>query len=81
MGIDQTFDIEIDGITKKAKILDVINFQNERYAIYTVDTNKGKCDIHTSKVIKSADGHDELTGYVEAEIKEYILNLISDSIK
>lgn len=81
MGIGQTFDIKIDGITKKAKILDVISFQNERYAIYTVDTNEDKCDIHTSKVIKTADGHDELTGYVETGIKEYILNLISDSIK
>lgn len=81
MGIDQTFDIQIDGIKKKAKILDVISFQNERYAIYTVDASKDKCDIHTSKIIKNADGYDELTGYVEEEIKEYILNLISDSIK
>ena len=63
------------------KILDVISFQNERYAIYSVDSLNNRCDIHTSKIIKTDDGHDELTGYAKKEIKEYILNLISDNIK
>ncbi len=81
MDIGQTFDIVIDGIKKQAKILDVISFQNERYAIYTVNSINNRCDIHTSKIIRTDDGHDELTGYASKEIKEYILNLINDNIK
>lgn len=75
----QTFDVEIDGITESAKLIDIISLKNERYAIYTVLKDDGLCDIYSSKVINTEAG-DILVAYNDSEVKQYILDMIEKSI-
>lgn len=76
----QSFNIEIDGIMESAKLIDVISFKNNNYAIYTVIKDNGLCDIYTSKVVKTTDG-DKLVSFNDNEVKQYILDMINKKIK
>lgn len=76
----QSFDVIIDGITETARLIDIIEYKNERYAIYTVIKDDGLCDIYTSKVLSTSSG-DKLVNYNDEEVKNYIQNIINNSIK
>lgn len=75
----QEFDCLIDGLTESAKLIDIIEFKNERYAIYTVIKEDGLCDIYSSKVVKTPTG-DKLVSYTDENAKKYIVDLINNAI-
>lgn len=75
----QSFDVIIDGITETARLIDIIEYKNERYAIYTIIKDDGLCDIYSSKVLSTPSG-DKLVNYNDEEVKNYIQNIINNSI-
>ncbi len=75
----QSFDVIIDGITETARLIDIIEYKNERYAIYTIIKDDGLCDIYSSKVLSTPSG-DKLVNYNDEEVKKYIQNIINNSI-
>lgn len=75
----QSFDVLIDGIIETAKLIDIIEYKNERYAIYTIIKDDGLCDIYTSKVLSTPSG-DKLVNYNDEEVKSYIQDIINKSL-
>ena len=76
----QIFDIEIDGILKQAELLDIVDYKEERYAVYSTPKDEENSDIFASKIVKDSEGNDELVDIDNNEVKKYILELIHDSI-
>lgn len=75
------FDILINGIYKKAKIIDVITYQSQRYAILAIPNKEELCDIYVSKIKRENDGSDKLYNDVDYKVKEHILNMIDECLK
>ena len=76
----QKFDIEIDGVLKQAELIDILEYQDERYAVYFTENKEDTNDLYVSKVIKDENGNDELIDVENEEVKEYILRIIHETI-
>lgn len=74
---NNSIEVLIDGIKEKAKLIDVIAYKQERYAIYSLLNESGLNDIYISKIISTKSG-DKLVNNIEDEAKEYILNIINN---
>lgn len=77
----EKFDINIDNETKRAEMLEIIDYQNKKYAIYSVTEDGKKSDLYVSIIEKDKDGDELLIDLKDETIKELILNVISHSIK
>ncbi len=76
----QIFDVEIDGVDKKAELIDTIEYNGEIYAVYFTDNGINTNDIYVSKVIKDAEGYDELVDVEDPKVKEYVMSIIQESL-
>ena len=76
----QIFDVELDGVLNKAELLDIIEYKEERYAVYSIENDKNTNNIYVSRIIKDRDGNDELVDIENDEIKSYILRIIHETI-
>ncbi len=74
---NNSIEVLIDGIKEKAKLIDVIVYKQERYAIYSLLKENELNDIYISKIISTKSG-DKLVNNIEDEAKEYILNIINN---
>lgn len=74
---NNSIEVLIDGIKEKAKLIDVIVYKQERYAIYSLLNENGLNDIYISKIISTKSG-DKLVNNIEDEAKDYILNIINN---
>lgn len=74
---NNSIEVLIDGIKEKAKLIDVVVYKQERYAIYSLLNESGLNDIYISKIISTKSG-DKLVNNIEDEAKEYILNIINN---
>ena len=54
---NQKFEIEIDGILKEATVLKVVNIDDRKYVVYTVDSSIENADVYASEVIKDQEGN------------------------
>jgi len=48
----QKITIEIDGVEREAKIIEVLNLDNRQFAVYSVDNGNETSDIMYTEVIK-----------------------------
>ena len=69
--------VEIDGVEREAKIIDVLNLDNRAFAVYSVDNGNETSDIMYSEVIKDEEGYDKLINVTDPSIKERILQLVN----
>ena len=46
MELGKTFDIELNGIYQQATLIDIIEYQRDKYAIYTIMNDNDTCDIY-----------------------------------
>lgn len=76
----QIFDVEIDGVDKKAELIDTIEYNGEEYAVYFTENGANTNDIYVSKVIQDAEGYDELVDVEDPKVKEYVINIIQESL-
>lgn len=76
----QIFDIEIDGVLKSAELLDIVDYKEERYAVYFTENDETTSNIYISKIVKDSNGNDELVDFDDEEVKNYILKIIHDTI-
>lgn len=76
----QIFDIEIDGVLKQAELLDIVDYNEEKYAVYATVKDEENSDVFASKIIKDSEGNDELVDIDNEEVKNYILNIIHETI-
>ncbi|MCH5166677.1 MAG: DUF1292 domain-containing protein [Erysipelotrichales bacterium] len=76
----QIFDIEIDGVLTSAELLDIVDYNDASYAVYSVEINSDANNLYVSKVIKDANGNDELVDVEDEEVKSYILNIVNEAI-
>lgn len=76
----QKFDIEIDGSLTKAELIDIIEYEGERYAVYFTENENNTDEIFVSKLIKDKDGYDEFVDVEDAKVKDYVMSIIHESI-
>lgn len=76
----QIFDVIIDGVDKKAELIDTVEYEGNKYAVYFTDNGNDINEIFVSKVVKDAEGYDELVDIDDAKVKEYVMNIIQESL-
>lgn len=76
----QTFEVEIDGVIKTAELLEIIDYKEEKYAVYFTEKDEKTNDIYVSKIEKDSEGKDLLVDTDDEEAKLYILEMINESI-
>jgi hypothetical protein len=77
MELGKTFDIELNGIYRQATLIDIIEYQQDKYAIYTIMNDNNACDIYTSRVKIEANGQIQFIGAASEGVRKYLLNLIN----
>ncbi len=73
----QVFDVVVDGIQKKAKVLNILKIDDKKYVIYSIDNGNDTSDIFSSEVVKDEDGYDKLVDILDPNIRKKILVLIN----
>lgn len=76
----QVFEVEIDGVEKSAELIDTIEYEGAKYAVYFTENGNNTNEIFVSKVIKDTDGYDELVDVTDPKVKEYVMSIIQESL-
>ena len=71
----ENFIIEIDGINKKAKALNIVTIDGKRYLIYSVDNNDN-IDIYSSEIVIDTNGTEKLVDIETESVRQKILEII-----
>ncbi|CCZ59927.1 MAG: DUF1292 domain-containing protein [Bacilli bacterium] len=74
---NQKFEIEIDGILKEATVLKVVNIDDRKYVVYTVDSSIENADVYASEVIKDQEGYDKLIDIEDPKIRQNIFEIVN----
>lgn len=74
---NQKFKIEIDGILKEATVLKVVNIDDRKYVVYTVDSSIENADVYASEVIKDQEGYDKLIDIEDPKIRQNIFEIVN----
>ena len=74
---EQVFDIEVDGVDKKARVLKILSIDDREYVIYTIDNGDGTSNIFSSEIIKDEEGYDKLVDIVDQKVRQNILELVN----
>ena len=74
---NQKFEIEIDGILKEATVLKVVNIDDRKYVVYTVDSSIENADEYASEVIKDQEGYDKLIDIEDPKIRQNIFEIVN----
>lgn len=72
----ENFIIEIDGINKKAKALNIVTIDGKRYLIYSVDNNDDNIDIYSSEIVIDTNGIEKLVDIETESVRKKILEII-----
>lgn len=80
MRAGEIFNVEIDGVLKSAEIIDVIEYSQERYAVYAVSKDDDMSELFVSKIVTRENGSDELIPEVKEEVRDYILKIVHETI-
>ncbi len=73
----ENFIIEIDGINKKAKALNIVTIDGKRYLIYSVDNNNDdNIDIYSSEIVIDTNGIEKLVDIETESVRKKILEII-----
>jgi len=78
--MEQKFNIEIDGVEKEAKIVNVINLEGKEILIYSIDDNGDTSDLYFSEIVKDEEGFDKLIDVESDEIKVKVIELINSML-
>ena len=71
----ENFIIEIDGINKKAKALNIVTIDGKRYLIYS-DNKKDNIDIYSSEIVIDTNGTEKLVDIETESVRQKILEII-----
>lgn len=71
----ENFIIEIDGINKKAKALNIVTIDGKRYLIYSVDNNDN-IEIYSSEIVIDTNGIEKLVDIETESVRKKILEII-----
>lgn len=71
----ENFIIEIDGINKKAKALNIVTIDGKRYLIYSVNNNDN-IDIYSSEIVIDTNGTEKLVDIETESVRQKILEII-----
>lgn len=71
----ENFIIEIDGINKKAKALNIVTLDGKRYLIYSVDNNDN-IEIYSSEIVIDTNGTEKLVDIETESVRQKILEII-----
>ncbi|OLA33729.1 MAG: hypothetical protein BHW38_06475 [Firmicutes bacterium CAG:321_26_22] len=71
----ENFIIEIDGINKKAKALNIVTIDGKRYLIYSVDNNDN-IEIYSSEIVIDTNGTEKLVDIETESVRQKILEII-----
>lgn len=74
---NQKFEIEIDGNLKEATVLKVVNIDDRKYVVYTVDTSIENADVYASEVVKDQEGYDKLIDIEDPKIRQNIFEIVN----
>ena len=69
------------GQEKEAKILNVIEINNQEYVVYSIDKNEEEDGIYASKIIKNKLGEEEIVSIENEEEREIVFDTIREIIE
>lgn len=76
----QIFNVLVDGEEKSAELLDIVEYEDERYAVYSVKNVESNYDLFVSKIKKDIEENEILTDIEDESVKEYILRIIHETL-
>ena len=72
----QKFEIELDGVTREANLIKIINLDAKEYAVYSVDFGNDESGIYASEIVKDESGYDTLVEIEDKKIRQNISELM-----
>ena len=68
--------IDFKNIIAKA-ISKVVNIDDRKYVVYTVDSSIENADVYASEVIKDQEGYDKLIDIEDPKIRQNIFEIVN----
>ena len=62
---------------KEATVLKVVNIDDRKYVVYTVDSSIENADVYASEVIKDQEGYDKLIDIEDPKIRQNIFEIVN----
>lgn len=73
--------IDEDGKEREAKIINVIEINNQEYVVYAIEKNEEENAIYASKIIKNSLGEEEIVSIANDEEREIVFETIKELIE
>lgn len=77
MNEEEKFPIIVDGVEKEATLITILEVQDRKFAIYSIETQNGDSDIMYSEIITDEEGIDTLVDVDDEQIREQIVKAIN----
>lgn len=79
--INQTFKVETEnGQIKEAQLLNIVNKDNNEYAIYSIDNGNDTSNLYASQIIVDENGKSKLIDITDNKEKADIIQIIKEMI-
>lgn len=73
-------DIIVDDEPTKAEIIEVLDYQKKKYAVYSLENDDSKTSLMVS-LIKKENNEEYLTDLKNKEVKRIILKIVTQALK
>lgn len=73
-------DIIVDDEPTKAEIIEVLDYQKKKYAVYALENDDSKTSLMVS-LIKKENNEEYLTDLKNKEVKRIILKIVTQALK
>ncbi len=74
---ENTFNVTVDGITKEATLITILDIDSREFAVYSIDSDEENADILFSEIIKDDNGLDKLVDVDDIKIKEKVVSEVN----
>ena len=72
--------LDEDGNEKEARILNVVEINNQEYVVYAISRNEEEDAIYAAKLVKDNTGEDDIVPIENEEEKRVVFDAIRDLI-
>ncbi len=72
--------LDENGIEREAKILNVVEINQQEYLVYSVSQNEEEDSIYVEKIIKDEQGEDQIISITDEEEKRIVFDTIRNMI-
>ncbi len=74
---NQKIEIIVDGVARLAEVVDIIQYNENEYALYSIINDEETSDLFVSKIKHDEAGNDILVDIEDAEEKRQVFDIVS----